>query len=181
MITAPLLLVAVVGLMVVIGAVFILGGSTALPGVSAAGVKLSGLSAPAAAAKLQSGWTLTLSDGTRSIPVDPASLGITLDAQATAQQAVTYGRGHGDLLRALVGNVDLPPVIQINLNQTLAGLLAMRDQIEQAPYNAGIRWSTGRLNHALPSQARRSIWRRRLRRCARMRLLPSPMVCSNSS
>ena len=138
MIAAPLMLVAVVGLIVIIGAVFVLGGSTALPGVSAAGVKLSGLSASAAAEKLQSGWTLTLSDGTRSFPVDPASLGITLDTQATAQQAVTYGRGHGDLFRAVLGNVDLPPVIQIDLDATQQGLVALRDQIEQAPVNAGI-------------------------------------------
>ncbi|MBI1259081.1 MAG: L,D-transpeptidase family protein [Chloroflexi bacterium] len=138
MIAAPLLLVAVAGLILVIGAAFVLGGSTTLPGVSAAGVKLSGLTASAAASKLQSGWTLTLSDGTRSFPVDPASLGITLDAQATAQQAVTYGRGHGDLLRAIAGNVDLPPVIQIDLDATQQGLAALRDQIEQAPVNAGI-------------------------------------------
>lgn len=138
MIAAPLMLVAVVGLIVVIGAVFLLGGSTALPGVSAAGVNLNGLSVQAAAAKLQSGWTLTLSDGTRRIPVDPASLGITLDAQATAQQAVTYGRGHGDTIRAVLGKVDLPPVIQIDLDKTKQGLLALRDQIEQAPVNAGI-------------------------------------------
>ncbi|MEO8396919.1 MAG: peptidoglycan binding domain-containing protein, partial [Chloroflexota bacterium] len=138
MIAAPLMFIAVVGLIVAIGAVFILGGSTALPGVSAAGVKLGGLSAQAAAEKLQSGWSLTLSDGTRTIPVDPAALGITLDAQATAEQAVTYGRGHGDLLRAVLGNVDIPPVIQIDLDATQQGLLALRDQIEQAPSNAGI-------------------------------------------
>jgi hypothetical protein len=96
------------------------------------------LSAQAAAAQLQSGWSLTLSDGTRTFPVDPATLGITLDAQATAQQAVSYGRGHGDTFRAVLGKVDLPPVIQIDLDATQQGLLALRDQIEQAPVNAGI-------------------------------------------
>lgn len=138
MIAAPLLLLAVVGFIIVIGALFVLGGSSALPGVSAAGVSLSGLSASEAADALQSGWTLTLSDGERQLPVDPAALGIALDAQATAQQAVTYGRGHGDLLRAVFGQVDIDPVITINLGVTEAGLLALRDQVERPPVNAGI-------------------------------------------
>ncbi|MEP7293949.1 MAG: peptidoglycan binding domain-containing protein, partial [Chloroflexota bacterium] len=138
LIAMPLGMMALVGMIVVIGAFFILGGKTALPGVSAAGVELGGLTAPEAAEQLRSGWTLTLSDGERQIPVDPAALGITLDAQATAQQAVTYGRGHGDLLRALLGNSDLPPVINMDINATEQGLLGLRDQIEQAPVNAGI-------------------------------------------
>ena len=113
------------------------------PGVSAAGVDLGGLSAPEAAARLQSSWTLLLSNGEQQFPVDPALLGITLDAQATAQQAVTYGRGHGDMLRALIGGADVPPVIQIDLSATEQGLQSLRDQVEQAPVNAGIQLVNG--------------------------------------
>jgi lipoprotein-anchoring transpeptidase ErfK/SrfK len=138
LIAAPLMFIAVVGLIVVMGAIFIFGGSTALPGVSAAGVELGGLSAQEAADKLNGGWTLSLSDGERQLPVDGATFGITLDANATAQQAVTYGRQHGDLLRALIGGADVPPVINIDLNATEQGLMTMRALFEQAPVNAEI-------------------------------------------
>lgn len=138
LIAVPLMFAGVVGLIVVIGAIFIFGGSTALPGVSAAGVELGGLSVQEAANKLNSGWTLSLSDGERQLPVDGATFGITLDAGATAQQAVTYGRQHGDLLQALIGGADVPPVINIDLAATQQGLVTMRALFEQAPINAGI-------------------------------------------
>ncbi|HVU13080.1 MAG TPA: L,D-transpeptidase family protein [Phototrophicaceae bacterium] len=138
MIVAPLLLIAVVGLIVVIGGLFVIGGSTVLPGVSAAGIPLSGLSLQQAETKLQSGWKLTLSAGQRSIPVDPATLGITLDAQATAQQAISAGRSHGSLISAIIGRVDLPPVVHVDLDVAAQGLTALSDQINQAPVNAGV-------------------------------------------
>lgn len=138
LIGAPLMFVAVLGFIVVLGAVFIFGGSTALPGVSAAGVALGGLSADEAAQALSSQWTLSLSDGERLVPVDSATFGITLDAAATAAQAVSYGRQHGDLLLALVGEADVPPVMSIDLSATEQGLQTMRALFEQAPVNAGI-------------------------------------------
>jgi lipoprotein-anchoring transpeptidase ErfK/SrfK len=138
LIAAPLMFVAVLGFIVVLGAVFIFGGSTALPGVSAAGVALGGLSADEAAQVLSSEWTLSLSDGERLVPVDGATFGITLDAAATAAQAVSYGRQHGDLLLALMGDADVPPVMSIDLSATEQGLQTMRALFEQAPVNAGI-------------------------------------------
>ena len=137
------MLLGVVAMIAADWGVLPLFGSTALPGVSAAGVDLGGLSVQEAAARLQSGWTLLLSNGEQQFPVNPALLGITLDANATAQQAVTYGRGHGDMLRAVIGGADVPPVIQIDLSTTEQGLLALRDQVERAPVNAGIRLVNG--------------------------------------
>ncbi len=116
-----------------------------LPGVSAAGVDLGGLSEAAAALKLQTQWKLTLNDGDHALSVDPAALGITLDANATAREAVGYGRDHGDLLRGLLGQVSVPPVVQVDLNTAAQGLESLRSQIETAPVNAGIRLVNGQI------------------------------------
>ncbi len=143
LIAAPLLLLAIAAMLTLIGAFFLFSGSTALPGVSAAGVALGGLTAPEAAARLQNDWTLHLSEGERLIPVNPAALGITLDADATAELAVTYGRRHGNLVTALIGSADLPPVINIDISATESGLAGLRESIEQPPVNAGIQLVQG--------------------------------------
>ncbi len=145
MILAPLMVIAVIGLILVIGGLFVIGGSTVLPGVSVAGVPLGGLSLQQAEVKLQSGWKLTLSAGQRSIPVDPATLGITLDAQATAQQAISDGRSHGSLINAIIGRVDLPPVVHVDLDAAAQGLAALSSQINQAPVNAGVTLVNGKV------------------------------------
>lgn len=127
-----------IGMILMIGALFIFGGSTALPGVSAAGIELGGLSAQEAAERLRGSWTLQLSDGERLIPVNAETLGITIDADETARQAVTYGRGHGDLLRALLGNASIPLVLRIDIATAEQSLATLRDSIETPPQNAGI-------------------------------------------
>src|SRR6266496_4279876 len=59
-----------------------------LPGVSAAGVPLGSLTADEASALLEASWAqITIRDGSRTWSVQPARLGLTLDANATAAAA----------------------------------------------------------------------------------------------
>lgn len=138
------------GVMVVgIGVVFLLGSSSILPGVSVGGVAVGGMSQSQAAAALESSWSqhgIRLRDGNRVFPVNPAQLGIELDAEASARAAARYGKSMsaiGDALRGMIGRADLSPVIRINTGVTEQALRELASQIEIAPVNAGIRVVNG--------------------------------------
>jgi hypothetical protein len=63
-----------------------------LPGVSSGGVGLGGLSETQAIEKLNQEWqTITVRDGQRAWEINPASLGITLNTQETAQNSYAAG------------------------------------------------------------------------------------------
>jgi lipoprotein-anchoring transpeptidase ErfK/SrfK len=135
-------------------ATMVLGGNV-LPGVSAGGIELGGLSEDEAAARLQTAWsTITIRDGSRSWNVSPASLGITLDAAATAARAAEQGRGAGNLPAALLGDVEVAPVVIIDTTVLQSGLEALADTVWVAPVNAGIRLVDGRVEATPPIDGR---------------------------
>lgn len=136
---------------VALSAAVIYGGGI-LPGVSAGGMALGGLSETEAAAALQTGWqTVTLRDGSRTWAVSPAHLGITLDAAATAKAAYAQGRAaFASILPAVAGRVDVPPVVTVDLTLAENGLRELAAQVEQPAVNAGIRLVDGQPQPTAP-------------------------------
>jgi lipoprotein-anchoring transpeptidase ErfK/SrfK len=138
-----------------LGALVIFGGGT-LPGVSAGGVALGGTSEREAADLLQREWTqITLVDqGTgRSWRVDPTLVGITLDADRTAERAYAQGRGEGSFLAALRG-VEVEPVLSVDLSITQEGFAALLSEIETPAVNAGVRLVNGVVEATPPQNGR---------------------------
>ncbi|MBN1964378.1 MAG: L,D-transpeptidase family protein, partial [Anaerolineae bacterium] len=126
-----------------------------LPGVAVGGVALGGMSEADAAQTLAAAWNpVTLRDGDRAWTVDPAVLGLAVDAQASAAQAYAQGRGSGGLLDALFGGVDVPPVVQLDTAQARAALLELAPQFELAAVNAGVRLVDGRVEPTPPREGR---------------------------
>lgn len=126
-----------------------------LPRVSAAGVSLGGLSQAEAEALLTSEWdTITLRDGERTWTFNPAELGITLDAAATAQAAYAQGRGEGNIMRALLSGAEVAPVIRVDLTQAASALNDLAPQFAVAPVNAGIELVNGEVLPTLPQDGR---------------------------
>lgn len=136
-------------MVVAIGALFLFGGNTVLPGVRVAGVPLGGVTRSEAEAALAQAWAnngLVLRDQNRVFPIDPATLGIELDSAASATAAFNYGRtqgGIGGSLRAVLGGVDVPSVIRINTAVTEQALRELTAQIEIPPTNAGVQFVNG--------------------------------------
>jgi LysM repeat protein len=146
----------IVGLFVVLcmvlalGVGVIYGGGNILPGVSSAGVDLGGKSESEAAAAIQTAWQtqgIRLQDGDRTWQIDPVMLGISIDAQATAQNAKNYGRSDGGL-RAMVRGLfdaDVTPVISVDLAAAEVGLNEISLQVNQPALNAGVRLVNGQV------------------------------------
>jgi lipoprotein-anchoring transpeptidase ErfK/SrfK len=155
LVIAPLLVAAVMVLAVcgavALGATLIYGGGV-LPKVSVAGVNVGGLSQEAAAERLRTAWnTVILRDGEREWPINPALLGITMDADATARQAYAQGRGEGNAFRAIFGEVDVPPIISIDIVTAAVTLDDLAPRFEIPAVNAGVRLVNGQVV-AAPAQ-----------------------------
>lgn len=144
------LTVVVIAFMVVgIGALFLFGSNTVLPGVRMAGIELGGMTETEATAALAAAWAnngIVLRDENRVFPIDPATLGIELDAETSANTAIQYGRtqgGIGGALRAALGSLDVSPAIRINTAVTEQALRELAPQIEIPPANAGVQVVNG--------------------------------------
>jgi lipoprotein-anchoring transpeptidase ErfK/SrfK len=151
----------VIGLMIVgIGAVFLFSSSDILPGVRVAGVPLGGMTEVEAVHALTAAWedrSIVLRDGDRVFPLDPARLGIQLDAEASVRVAAQYGHSKGGIagmLRAAVGSIDLPPVIRITIAVTEQALRELAPQIEVPPVNAGVQFVNGSIEPRPPTTGR---------------------------
>ncbi len=115
-----------------------------LPGVSAAGVSLGNLSLDDATAQLTASWQqIMLRDGSRTWNVQPATLGLTLDAQATALEAQRRGRNSGSFLAALFGHEDVTPVVQVDAAKLQQGMKALASSVNMPAANATIRIVNG--------------------------------------
>lgn len=127
-----------------------------LPTVRAGGVNLGGMSVNEATGALQRDWqTITVRDGQRALQVSPADLGITLDANATAQEAYDYGRSDlSGALPGLLGHPEVAPVIRIDTGAAQVGLDNLATQIEQVPVNAGVAFVNGQVQATAPQAGR---------------------------
>ncbi len=138
-----LLVAALAALALGVGLIY---GDRVLPRVYAGGVLLGGMTEAEAVEVLREAWqTITLQDGPRQWPADPAALGITLDAEATAARAYQQGRGQGGVLQGVLRRAEVPPALSLDAAQMRSGLAQMAPQFEQAPVNAGIRLVGGRV------------------------------------
>lgn len=133
----------------ILGAALVYGSGNILPGVSAAGINVGGLSEAEATARLVSEWNtqgILLRDGDRSWVINPAELGLAIDGALTAQAAKAWGRDKGGIVggvEALITGVDIEPHLLVDLNQTAARLEELRGIVEQPAKNAGIQLVNG--------------------------------------
>lgn len=155
----------VLGTLAVIGAVLlglfvIYGSGDIVPGVSAGGIELGGKTEAEAVTALTTGWNsegILLRDGERTWRVNPAELGLAIDATGTAAAAHAWGRSEGGLfggLEALFGGAEIEPKLNIDLAQTTTGLENLRPQVEQVAVNAGVRLINGQVQAVPPVQGR---------------------------
>ncbi len=144
-----LLLVGACFLTLAVGVGLVYGSGNVIPGVHAAGVDVSGMSQSEAAVALSQTWNeqgLVLRDGARTWTAAPAELGITLDAGATAAHAYEWGRSKGGfsgILRSLTGQVDIAPVLNVDLAQLTAYLESAKPSIDLPATNAGVQLING--------------------------------------
>ncbi|MEQ8678047.1 MAG: L,D-transpeptidase family protein [Aggregatilineales bacterium] len=120
------------------GAAFIYSNGI-LPGVSAGNVNLSGMSQSEARAALENSWSeITLRDGQRLWQVERESLGIAIDTSATTEEAYWQGRGAGNPLNAIFGDVEITPFVTVDINTLTNALNAVIDDVNIAPVDAGV-------------------------------------------
>jgi vancomycin resistance protein YoaR len=120
------------------------------PGVSVAGVDLSGLSPQAASLKLNQALSYPINgkilfrDGSRLWIASPVQLGMVFDASSSAEAAYSLGRS-GGLFGALSGQIqakgfgyNVPPVIVFDQRVAYQYLQGLSQQINQAPVEASL-------------------------------------------
>jgi len=142
------------------------------PGVSVAGVDVSGLSSEDAAIKIQAALTFPYSgrivfrDGKNVWVETPAKLGMLLDPAASAHMAFQFGRAAGlfqninDQLNAGQVGVVLPPVILFDQGTAYAYLQNLASQIDRPVVEASllingleVSSQSGQMGHSLNPDA----------------------------
>ncbi len=138
-----------------LGAALVYAGGI-LPGVYAGGVALGGSSQAEAARELRDAWrTITVRDGSRVWRIDPATLGITLDADATARAAYAQGRTALETaLPGIFGRVDVPPTVTVDPAALSAGLDASAPLFDLPAVNAGVTLVDGQVQATQPQNGR---------------------------
>ena len=133
-----------VGLVLIFSMLSMLASDNVLPRVSVGGVGIGGLSAPDAAARLDAAWaqhSLTLREGGRTWTVRPAELGFRLDTTTSIQAAMARGResGLGSALGVLLSGADVPPVVEVDVDQARYRLLDLAREVGIPAQNATVR------------------------------------------
>lgn len=139
------------------GGLFLLQMSYAnsiLPHVYVGELSLGGLSQTKAEQVLSTQWqNISLNDGERKWQVNAASLGISLDAARTAQNAFAEGHGEGGM-KALFQDVQVAPVISVDTTIMTAELNRIAPNIEITPVNAGVALVNGEVQATAPQYGR---------------------------
>lgn len=125
-----------------------------LPKVSAAGVHLGGMSQQEAAQVLSGARNITLRDGERVWTLDAASMGITIDAEKTARTAYEQGRSSGNALQAILGTVDVTPVLNVDMVMAAVAFNDLAPQFDIPPVNAGVQLINGIVEATPPKDGR---------------------------
>jgi vancomycin resistance protein YoaR len=174
-IASQLLAVFLGGLILFLGAVIVwtLGyqlifAGRIFPGVSVAGVDVSGLAPADAALKLNQALSFPLSgkvvfrDGDKVWVATPVQLGMVFDASASARSAYDLGRG-GGLFGALAGQVqavgagaDIAPVVIFDQRLAYTYLQSLATEINKPVMEAGLHLE-GTNVVATPGQAGRTL------------------------
>jgi lipoprotein-anchoring transpeptidase ErfK/SrfK len=154
-----LLVCLLVGTAVIGGVSLFVASPLLLPGTQVMGVDVGGLSVNETAVILNDTWAqggLTLENGTVIWTLSPAELGLTLNAQATAEQAHAYGRTPAGLLEwVTTGKLVMTPVYELDTAVAAATLQTLAPHMASAPQNATVRIANGwaEATPALPGQA----------------------------
>jgi vancomycin resistance protein YoaR len=139
----------------------------ALPGVSAPGVSLTGMDRERIVEALQeqltypeTGWVL-LSDGEQAWSARPAELGVSIDYQAMADQALAAGRegslfGWGDQINAWYSGRSISPIVLFDRVVGNHYLSILASQIDQPTVEASL-WVVGTGIEAEPGQIGRRV------------------------
>lgn len=125
-----------------------------LLGVSAGGVRLGNSTREEAAAELDTAWstdqaTLALASDEREWTISAAELGLTLDAESTAERALAIGRGEGfvteiaTLTDALLTGYEVEPAVALDEEAARTALEARSADFATQPQNASIRFEDG--------------------------------------
>ncbi len=132
-------------------------GSGILPSVTVSDVALGGLSEAEAVSVLQKNWdSIILRENERTWDINPATLGITLDANATAKRAYAMGRTTGNPLSAIIGRVSISPVITLNKEVALTEMSRIAETVNIEPIDASVGFENGQVV-AIPPQNGKSI------------------------
>lgn len=130
-----------------------------MPGTQVMGVDIGWQTTAESASTLQTAWesrTITLVAGDHTWQVAPQTLGMTLDAPATAESAYQYGRSVSNLLNGLIGSgsLDVRPVWMFDANIAQTQLQTLAPNLQVPPVNAGLRVVDGRIEAtpAIPGQ-----------------------------
>lgn len=151
----PAVIAAALLVVVLAGAALAVYSRGILPGVRAAGLHVGGRSVEEATRILDTAWIeITLADGGRTWSASPALLGLTLDAPATARRAYQQGRGDGSPLQALLGPLNVGPVLSIDYDMLQAALSDLMQQFYTAPVNAGVTLVDGQVQATPPQYGR---------------------------
>ncbi len=132
------------------------GSERILPGVTAAGEPLGGLTPQEATQVLEVAWqgneaTVALSDGERLWPASPAAWGFAIDAQATAERARRVGRGKSlldemaEIYVATVRTYAVMPVVTLEAQVARAALEAHAETFSVPPQDATLRFEGGQV------------------------------------
>lgn len=128
------------------GVFFLISSNRVLPGVSMVGVPLGGQTADQAAGTLAAAWgTIPIRDGDRVWGLPPDVLGLSLDAQASADAAIGYGRGQGSALVGILGRPQVAPIVRIDPAKLTEALSELAGTVNLPARNATIRMEGGEL------------------------------------
>jgi lipoprotein-anchoring transpeptidase ErfK/SrfK len=115
-----------------------------LPGVRALGVELGGMTTEEAVSALSNQWAaMTVRDEDRVWVVNATTLGLNLDAEATAKAAYAQGRAEGSFGSALLGRIDVELVFTIDTQMAEQGLTQLAPEVAIMPVNAGVQFVNG--------------------------------------
>ncbi len=153
---ALVVLAGIIGVSMVSAGVLLTYSRGILPGVSVGNISLSGLSEAQAQARLNDEWRmLTLRDGERTWTIDPATLGITLDAEKMAHAAYAQGRAAGNPVQAFIGQVNIAPMVSVDSTTAALALEQQGNEFELPAVNAGVRLVDGKVQATPPQNGRR--------------------------
>jgi len=134
-----------------------------LPGVHTLGVRLGGQRVEEATTALARNWDsrqITIDAGEGEVyTLRPATLGITLDAEATALAAYRQGRNIPDIeaaLRNAFSDTGFEPTWTFDPAAARTSLEDLSAQISVEPVNAGVRYANGRVE-TTPAQPGREL------------------------
>lgn len=128
--------------------------NTILPNVQVGDVELGGLNEAEAAQVLATQWdSVVLRDEEAVWTVNPAVLGLTLDANLTAQAAFAQGHGEGGM-QALFSTVQVAPIVQVDSATFATELERMAETINSPARNAGVAFENGQVLATPPQTGR---------------------------